>query len=631
MAYGEKYSYTFQYGYTSGTNEYKLAIYEDGYASTVTTLQAAGNPFTLSLLGQREDIGKNILGTRGTFNFQVNQNDLITYDAQFLADDYKNKIVKLISDPSGSADVVWVGFLRPQDSYRQFIEYRYIYNIVANDGIEDLKKFYYTDNGNKDGVPYSGFDDMLTILKTAISKMADISEFQHDFRIQLGTYSDQMTSTENAFKENEIAQELFYDDDGNPDSCYDVIQKIISPFYCTFMFNNGYYWIFCNGERSSYYFEYDWSTLTQQSRTSYSRSENIYQASDKKKLIGEGNLYKVSGYRYITATLNNKAYLPALIPNPEFDGNITGWTNGPADGGIELFDSISYYNYPLIGGTLYAIWSGGATAGFYMFQTTSTFSLTVGASAPTVRVTIAAEQSVFTHSGSGPNLLRARLWNGTNGYIDASEGQIPFYATGGFQSFQFTFSVTGATVGNNYLEIEVEVQDSTTTDVRFYFDYIRIIQQTTQNPADYEYEARRATGMTLEDKEIDFYIGDQLESSNDLCAIKDSGGNYTSSWDRYGATDGDELIEIALQYLINDFSTYKDYADITIYDVNEEIEPIHMLYDSAVSARYYDIVGFTKTYSTAELQVNLKQNGILPGDTSIYIIKRKLDTNYGQG
>lgn len=632
MAHGLKYYYDFYWDHNSSNNDYRVGFYFDGYASTSTALTAGKTPLVITVKGQKDSIDHPILGSEAQMEIHVNKSDVDTFDGDFLASDYKDIIVKVIQDPTGTPVIKWVGILTPQNCDREYLGYKFVYSLSAVDGLADLKNQYYTVNGKDYGSVYNGFEDMLTIFKTALSKVADISDLQLDFRIQLGTYSNLMTSTQNAYKESEVAQEIFYKvtDDGNePDTCYDVIEKLLKPFYCVMAQVDGYYQIWCLSERSSYYFEYDWSTLTEQSRTSRNRTVTWQGAITGYETIGRGSLSKIPPIRSFTALLYNKEYATELLTNGSFDSNITGWSNGDAATSMNTFNTLAWYNYPSIGGTLGAAWSGSATAGTYSFRTTSTISL--DASGENINVTFLAEQNSFTHSGSAYNLVRARLYNATDGYVDGSFGQRPFYGTG-FQNFQETFSTSGLTVDNNYLEIEIEVQDSTTTAFQFYFDYITLSQVQNNAPLDWKKSGLISSGTQYEDKETIIYIADRQESDSDSCSIKDSGGSYTSTWDRYNDSDTLPLTSILIQQQINANATFKDYVRCTAYDPDETIDIFSLMYSNELNlpVRYSDIIGMTKDYREATIRLDLKQNGAEVSDVSINYYSNKLATQYGE-
>jgi hypothetical protein len=640
MAYGEKYKYYFYWDHDSSNNYYKVSFLEDGYASTVTTLTGGATPWVLNVKGQKDSIDQVILGTSASMEIVVDRSDVDVMDPDFLESDYKDYIVKLIQDPDGTPITKFVGFLLASNSTREYQGSTFTYSLEAVDGIADLKNKSFSTNGKSYGSPYTGFENILTIIKTAIGKVADFSDLQLDFRIQLGTYSDQMVSTENAFAENEIVQELFSQEkDGviEFDSCYEVLEKILAPFYCSMSQVDGYYWIWCKGERSSYYFEYDWATLTQQSRTSYTRSVTMFGVSTTMNLFGRGSLSKVPGYSEFTVVLNNRNYDPELITNGGMDSNITGWTNGDAPAAASTWtDAFEWNTHPTAqGGFMSLAWAGAAASGNYYFHTSSTFNIEYGAGKQNVDVYVRMERYSETPSGlSDPNIV-IRLWNSSDGYKSGTTGAQAIINVGGFTVYRESFDVTsGITVNANDLEVQVQVTDATTTSVQFYVDYITASQPSTNDPTDWQYNGFRTTGDQAEIKKTEVYIAEKQESDNDICSLKDDGGNYTSTWDRYGKTTDDiPLITVLQQYVFNANSGFKSYVTCTIHDPDEEILHNDMLNDRSLglAARYLDIVGTSINYREATHKVQLKENGILPvTDTTFGGGHFKLETQYGE-
>jgi hypothetical protein len=491
MAYGEKYKYYFYWDHDSSNNYYKVSFLKDGYVSTVTELTPSADPFSISIKGQRDSIDAIILGSSADMSFIVDKSDVTSYDADFLSSDYKDIIVKLIQDPDGTPVTKWAGILLPENASREFQGYKYNYRISASDGLADLKSVLYSTNGTASGSAYNGFDNILDIIKTAIGKAIDISDLQLDFRIQLGTYSDQMTSTENALKENEIVQELFSDGEGNDikfDTCYEVLEKILSPFYCSIAQSDGYYWIFCHGEKNSYYFEYDWATLTQQSRTNYDRNITLFGITGK-TLFDRGTLYKTPGYKEVAVTVYNKDYNILLLSNPGFDSNITGWTNGDADDSSNSWSTFAWADVGGVGGTANAVYSGAPTAGKYNFHTSSTFNINVGAGVETVNVSVIVEYNNESPSGLTLPKIQMRLYNAGDGYTNGTTGQQTITQLGGYYTYTDTFTVTGLGTAANYLDIEIEIVDATTVIAGFYFDNVNLTQDNDKNPTDRLYRA----------------------------------------------------------------------------------------------------------------------------------------------
>ena len=634
MAYGEKYKYYFYWDHDSANNYYKLSILEDGYASSVTELTAGANPFSYDVKGQKDSINHILYGSECNMEIIVNKSDVDTIDADLLTIDYKDIIVKLIRDPDGSPATEWTGILLPQSVGRDYLGNKFTYSLSAVDGLADLKNKKYTSDGTDEGSAYQGFDDLLTIIKTAISKVADFTELQLDFRIQLGTYSDLMASAENAFKENEIPQEIFYKEKNGEveaDTCYEVLEKILTPFYCVTAQEDGYYWIWCRGERSSYYFEYDWATLTQQSRTSNSRSLT-FQGGIGYDLIGRGSLTKIAPINRLTISLYNKEYVQQLITNGTFDANITGWTNGDADDNSNQFTGIGWDDLAGKGGTLEATWAGSASVGNYNFHTSSAPTITVGGGAGTVTVNYSVQYTSETPSGLSSPKVKTRLWNATNGYTASNEGQRSIYTLGSFFVFEDTFTVTGLSVGANYLDFEIEITDASTTQATFNFDDISMRQTSVNDPADWNIAFTPTSGTQYEESEVDFYMSDQRESISDSCALKDTGGSYTSTWDRYGETDTLKFESIFGQYYLNANATYTDYVTCTAYDPGQTINVNNLLYDFAlgIAPRYFEIIGITKNYRDATVELQMKESGISVSDVTYNKYSKKLNTQYGE-
>lgn len=624
MAYGKKYNYYFQYGY-SDSDKYEIAFYFKDYASTVTTLTAGNMPLELNYPGQRDDT-KPIMASNIRLNFKVEQADISTFDTDFLETEFKDIVIKIISDPDGTPVTIWTGLNDPSNSYRSWQDYVYIVSIYAKDVFTSLRDYDYSNSGSR----YTGFEDFLTIIKTALSKVADITEFQLDFKVQLGVYSNLMTSSENALKENEVAQDSFSVLGSNGyefDNCYDVLEKVLKNFNCTLKQTRGYYWIQSNAEDDSYYFHYDWATLTQQSRT----ASDLVVSISGDKYIGSGTLYKFDPVTSSAITLYNRFFQTPLISNGEFTSNITGWSNGRAvDGGHTFNGTFAWYNYPLLSGTLGTQLGGTITATTYSFRTTALFAIVeIGSGAPTVACSWSGELYSESRSG-GPSaipIVRARLWNSTDGYTDGTIGQQPFLSVGGFYTFSDSFDVTGLTEDNNYLEIEVEIQDATTTAVQFYWDNIGVEQVIATGSKDWYYSSVIVSSPYRGNTERDIvYFAETQETVSDICSIKDSGGSYVESWSRYGETsEGLSIIELIQQQRLNHSYKWMNYVRATIKDPTNKIWPENFLTDGS---KTYRIIGLTKNFREESTTLDMVE--ISNTDVTVNYINYKLETEYGK-
>jgi hypothetical protein len=630
-SYGEKYRFYFYWDHDDNNNYYKVSILENDYFSTVSDLKVGAAPWVVSIDGQLDTIANPVMGSAVNFNIIADGSEYTTYDADFLEAEYKDFIVKLIEDPDGTPLTKWVGFLMPANATRDYLGDKKIYNLSAVDGLADLKNKKYSSNGEDTGSPYTGFDNMLSVMKKALGKVADISELQLDFRIQLGTYSDQMTASENALKESEIAQELFSEEKDNVtsyNSCYEVIQKILAPFYCSIMQDDGYYWIINHGERNTVYYEFDWATLTQQSRTTWSNKRIDASAY---KWYGKGTLYKTSPFKDFNVKLYNKKYIPELITNGGFANGSTGWANGDADNSSNTWTDVNAATVE-IGDVLSAEYTGVAQAASYHVHTTSSFVLTVGGGSQLVNATIKLYLVSTSPGGISDLKVRLRLWNSTNNYLTGTSGYQTILQEGTLLTFTDQFNVTSFTVATNYLDVEIQAPDSNTTDIAIDFDNVSLKQDTAEAPVDWNYNGKRSTGSQTKSNEQIIYIAEQQESSNDLCAVKDSGGSYVTSWNRYGLTTEDRPLIVILQQLVyNSNRGYMSYIKGTIRDENQTINAFNSL---LLNDGDFRIIGLEKDYREGVITLDLVEvvytGLLLESDTTFTNSIVKTTSQYGQ-
>lgn len=646
MAYAQRWYRNFFFGFDD-SSEYQVSILQDGFGGSANEMELFDNPVIQKARGQRDSIERviqsteveiNILALNGQEYFLLEEDGtskieiesggdyietedavsdqsgtIVDYD-DILSSDYGDFIVKLISDPNGSPQTIWTGYIDPDESYRGFVDFKYRYIISARDGLNELSEITYDNSGN----PYTGFDTLLSIIKKCISKIATISELQLGFRIQLNTYSNEMSSTECALEENSIPQEIFSND--QTDDCQTVIEKILIPFNCTLKQSEGYYWIVCNSEPDSYYHQYTWA-LGSHSRV----ASDLRVSVDNTKFVGSGQLNKIPPLLIDNITIYNKHYATTKITNGTFNSDTSGWTNGDADDSSNPFGSFTWedLSYPLYGTLKTSVGSGAAS---YNFHSSSTFVVDDGAGANQLNIRLQAELTSESRSGgaSAVPLIRIRLYNATDGYLSGSNGQQAFLTVAGYYNFEEVFTMTSRTNGAEYLDIEIEIQDGTTTTAEFHFDNITATQLSENEPTDWKLISFRNASI-IDKKSETIYISDQFESDSDICGLKDAGGNYTESWDRFGKTDTVTLTEILAQQRLNEYAYFKDYVKCTIFDKTEMLAFHNFI---IYNTKIYRILGYGKEITEGVFKCDMVE--VPTSDVSISSFYNKLDTVYGE-
>ena len=164
-----------------------------------------------------------IVGSEAVMSFVVNEDDVASYDADFYEADYKDIRVRFYTN----SVLKWTGWLKPENTTREFLYPEVEYRVSATDGLNDLQQVDY------DGFENTGKQTLLQIIKNAIGFIG-ITDM--DFFIQCNLYEDVlMTTTENVFKKLKVSNEGFYtieDGELKPDKCHEVLQKCVSSFYC---------------------------------------------------------------------------------------------------------------------------------------------------------------------------------------------------------------------------------------------------------------------------------------------------------------------------------------------------------------------------------------------------------------
>ena len=301
MAYGLEYLSYFKDN--QQINTYKIELLKDGFTDPSTAIvDLKLNSISINYQGKKGD-NAIIKGTSFSISFLADSSNL--YDSIFESN-YKDYKLNYINDDSSS--LIWTGYIKPDNLTRNYLGNKYFINLNAIDGLADLKNIDFK------SIQGRGLNNRYTILEI-IKEAVSLTDIELDFKIQLNTYeAEWMNSDECALNKTSIQTRRFWTSkDGKIKyyNAYDVLEGVLKPFNAQIKQLNGYYNISTIFEPTSYLYEYNYSTLTEQSRTSYDVSINI----DDYKFSTTSNLYKIQPLKQITTTLNNQNLGGTLVPN----------------------------------------------------------------------------------------------------------------------------------------------------------------------------------------------------------------------------------------------------------------------------------------------------------------------------
>jgi len=212
MAWGTKYRCEY---YDVKGLSWKWDFELDGYSSTITAMKASGSPASYECLSDGDDILDNpVRGTKATL--RVMASSLFQYSEFYTMSDLQMRC----SIYYGAGDTLYFrGYILPCSFSEPYNDYPYEVSITAVCGLAALKNFKYEIS---DGVPYTGRKFESQILLDILGKI-NVTSFKEIVNI----YEEDMDS---GTSDSPMDQEYIECSDFDPknDTCYDVLEKIIS-------------------------------------------------------------------------------------------------------------------------------------------------------------------------------------------------------------------------------------------------------------------------------------------------------------------------------------------------------------------------------------------------------------------
>jgi hypothetical protein len=240
LAYALKYYHNFyqikDYG---GADEYRLEIYLEGYgggSSEINKIQA--NSINVSRSG---DLLDNVLGTKLTFGIE---NETEGEYKEFRTASWGDYMVKLIFDPSGSADEKFIGYNQSEIYTEPYDQPPYISKLEFTCGLSHLKHVRFDNSGTL----YTGQKTIIEVLRLALNKLPNpvkIREFVNVYEDGINaTTTDSMLNQ--IYVNTHVYREHEDEDDQNTDVgffCHNVIESILKPFNAHIFSADGFWYI----------------------------------------------------------------------------------------------------------------------------------------------------------------------------------------------------------------------------------------------------------------------------------------------------------------------------------------------------------------------------------------------------
>jgi len=497
---------------------YALRIKEDGYASSSSAIDNLDvEPFS-----ERQRAGKKegdadiftigaLLGTEIEFRFYITSEQGSTYDDLFTATE-RQFLIEVDRDGSRYFE----GFMNPQNIQKQLIEDQYLVSISASCGLAYLSNVPFRDSS---GDNYTDRVSGLTTLKRALEKTGH----SLDFNIKLGTYEkDLMTSVQCALDKVTNNSNRFYRNNNGilePDDCAKVISQVIGIYNCSIKQLDGAWYIYNNMEVNSFLFNFDWATLTQQSRTAHNPSVAI----DNYFFINKGSVTARPPLSKLKITFENKFVPTNVVSNGDFASGTTDWTNGSAPNDWDTFSVVDEELNLAISTT--------ALTNIKQF-TSANISLTQVNSTDKLVLSLRAIVDVLTESmGGEPPFLKATI-AGPSGSRDVDLGQ----ASQEWKEHASLSPIGMVGTGNYTITIKVDEEDLDITALEMRIDDIEMYVDLGGPAATVDKLITISNDNAVDENILEYTtkIGDSIEE-NDEGSLK-VGSTLTSSWRTYGKT-----------------------------------------------------------------------------------------------
>ena len=398
MAFGTKYRYEFADYYDRAV---RIDLQLDGYTGAVTDLNGRGA--SLEYMGEDGNPLKVVRGSNLTLN--VYEDEAGDLDELLSITQQEMKVVVTID-----TNAFWSGWVLVGDYQRPYTEAKNVLvSIPCVDGLGLLRGIDYVDSS---GSIYTGRSTIIQVLIRALAKTG----FTFGFVDKVNIYEENMDvgTAYSPLTQSYVDNELFYDHTTlQPDSCYDVIEKVLTPFSACIFQYRGEWWIHRVPDfyASTYTRTINSSgTITASGTTNpvKSLSANTAAAGDYLRFIGSNAIIKgnVSKSKVIMTEYINRQLI--------------------LDNSFEMADDVSDYWTVTGSTTITNMFEGGRALQVYNSQT-ATYNTTWGATAGVSggRFRVKAREKFFKGAAALPNdigYITIKL-DGTTDYLLNRDGE----------------------------------------------------------------------------------------------------------------------------------------------------------------------------------------------------------------
>jgi len=565
--------------YDIGGTLHRVELLQDGYSGGSTHIKKSDAvPVRMRHTGSKTDFEKTIIqGQELVFSFRVARDDVDTFDTLFESD-YKDYKVKYYV----GEELEFEGYVKPENLSKQFSKNPPYVEITlsATDALADLKNILFGDG--------SIINDKLTILEILKYALTPIG-ITLDFQIQLGTYeSTYMAATECALKEIVVdARRFFTEKTGKTEilSCHEVIEAALKDFSITFKQRKGKYQITNHNELNSYQFIFDWSTLTQQSRTA------------------TGNIVDMIGYKYdpgieqqkirplktVAITHKNKDLGEPLV-------GVDNWNNWVID----------FYSHTVLAGNVLQLYSSGESYDDYIQYTAGFTKITEN---DYIKITFDEILHAFTGGGIPSIKIKIEITRPDTSTLPP----VYFPCYGEWNTCESylapAFKITASgdyIIKISFIPDPYNIWDWTTATFwvkdMVFSKIINTTEEYDLSNITYDKHYRQTSGKGIEIFETETLLADTLQVSEIGALLANGGAANTASWNTYGHTEGIRILDIYARNILNNRYNYKNYLRAEISDRNNNIDFDKIL---TILSKNYVCISYDRNFKECLITVEL--------------------------
>lgn len=495
-----------------------------------------------------------------------------------------------------TSSLYWAGWVQPDQLSRSYLNPSYFIQLVATDGIADLKKIDYPFDLEES---VTGQTHLMSMIKTCLSPI----EIDLPIKVQCNINTPVITG--NVLLKKVFANPTrfvkYKDGKTTYENCYNALSSILDAFNCKMFQSDGFYHIVQKNELNSPQSTFNWSDLSLSATT----TNNLGFGGLTKVQFNSDELSKVRPLRYGTINFNLGSANIVTGYNNSFTSGIAGWANGGGDGGFDTF-----------------FWDSGETRSLgmyrYYFPTYGTRPAYFESDAFTlnkddgsvVTLTFDFRLDVTFHDRNVTPLMVIQLLDSDGEIVttienDTQEGQNKIVQT-------FTFEDTGVH-RLRFLLLVRAVGDI--YDLTAYFDNFRIAVNSDSDSKKYRsIEGKVYTSTAMDVFERDMVFGDG-DSINNFGALRYSVSGLTSDWSNWGGSEHTSLQKLNIYNKLRNIYKFKNYLRMTLKSDQMLIGHLPLIKD-----KYYGITDYNFDILNNNLSVELSEHLMNNYPTIVYQI-----------